>query len=372
MAKVKGLFGTNLRGSIGKVTFRMNDRKNIASQKSSSSKKSASEAQIYQRAVANTSMRAYSMFKSICNHSFEGAPYGAVSMSKFLKYNNDMLRGLGKSGHYVGKNSAGSVAPNPYVMSKGSLAEVLIKDRAANDDDWLRSEFVFENCISNPVPLDNLQNYTVRMFLRDMRMEIGDQLTICGVITNNNSRNFDEDALNPSLAYSYFELSRYVFDEDSLDSPLFKRRKSEQNAVSTDVYELIVDEDVLNKTRSSVSPLCLVAHRHKTGTFVPGIISSIVTEKEGDGEGNVGVIFSKSSVMMCTAIVSRKQGSNWLRSDASMKLNKGLDIYMNWDYDRVKKSYELTGVDTDKILDVADSIVDTVAGAVDSAGSAND
>ena len=142
MAKVKGLFGTMLRGSVGNVTFRKHDKKNVASQKVSNVKKSSTPGQIYQRAIGNTTMQAYSCLKSICDHSFEGTQYGALSMSHFLHINNLLLRNLGNKARFLRKGLGAKVAPVPFIVAEGSLPPIDVVEDSSEEGSLLATSWV--------------------------------------------------------------------------------------------------------------------------------------------------------------------------------------------------------------------------------------
>lgn len=94
------------------------------------------DAQLYQRAIAATVMRAYSAGKAIFDHSFEGVQRGAKNMYEFQRLNMNSLRRLVSAEVTEGVTAADSKArvcvaglnapvPNQYIISTGSYEQIL-------------------------------------------------------------------------------------------------------------------------------------------------------------------------------------------------------------------------------------------------------
>ena len=72
----------------------------------------------------STVIKAYSSMKDICNHSFEGIPYGQKTMNTFISENINMIR---KGVPNVNLSEwKGEAAPNSYIISRGSLPSVVL------------------------------------------------------------------------------------------------------------------------------------------------------------------------------------------------------------------------------------------------------
>ena len=81
-----------------------------------------SSLQMSQRAMMSTVIRAYSSMKDICNHSFEGIPYGQKTMNAFVSENINFIR---KDVPAVNLSEwKGEAVPNAYMISRGSLPPV--------------------------------------------------------------------------------------------------------------------------------------------------------------------------------------------------------------------------------------------------------
>ena len=94
------------------------------------------DAQLYQRAIAATVMRAYSAGKVIFDHAFEGVSRGAKNMYEFQRLNMTNLRRLIAAEVSEGVTAPNSLArvcvaglntpvPNQYIISSGSYEQNL-------------------------------------------------------------------------------------------------------------------------------------------------------------------------------------------------------------------------------------------------------
>lgn len=200
MAVVNGIMGGGLSGSVGRVTFRKGVKGDtIASQKAEKVHNPQTTDQAYQRMCMNTAMKAYSAMKEICNHSFEGAPYGQKSMSLFIQEN---LYGI-KYGFahvsqalnfgFTAKGIMGNVAPRPFLVSKGSLpspAGILsFVGMSINWGEWKNLTGIKE----------------------------GDQLTIVGFISGVDLNEYDEDAQVPfKFVYRRFKFKDSIDDKTTV------------------------------------------------------------------------------------------------------------------------------------------------------------
>lgn len=316
MAKVKGLFGTMLRGSVGNVTFRKHDKKNVASQKVSNAKKSSTPGQIYQRAIGNTTMQAYSCLKSICDHSFEGTQYGALSMSHFLHINNLLLRNLGNKARFLRKGLGAKVAPVPFIVAEGSLPPIdVVEDSSAegNASTWYLADLQSDT-------LENWKKITPRDFMGRLRLDVGDQLSLVACLDKIGSTSYpDAETWDGSLMR--ISLTRYVFDEESYDKPMFIAPTD-----SSEEYSLVVNPAVLDKKRS-----------------VLGAAKLVISSGSADLHCEINTFqFNDETCMSVAAIASRKSSSKWLRSNAQLHVDKGALLLHAYMYNDIESSYVLS------------------------------
>lgn len=130
------LFQGQARGKVGDVVFSVQNGKQISRVRNRSPKNPQTSAQMYQRAIMATVMRAYSAGKMIFDHSFEGKSVGAASMARFMKLNADKLRSVitgdvnnnrteaQAAGRVVGPNVE-TPTPWQYIVAEGSLPQVV-------------------------------------------------------------------------------------------------------------------------------------------------------------------------------------------------------------------------------------------------------
>ena len=121
------LFLGQARGKVGSVVFSKLGAKQITRVHNATPKNPKTDLQTIQRAIAATTMYAYSYLQVVCNHSFEGTAYGAASQQLFLKLNMDRLRRQYATDHTEGntmcfsKKASGYAVPNSYIISRGSI-----------------------------------------------------------------------------------------------------------------------------------------------------------------------------------------------------------------------------------------------------------
>ena len=121
MAQSKSFFGLR-RGSTKSLTFSVYNGKQVTKDRVTEVKNPRSSMQMSQRAVMSTALKAYSLMKDICNHSFEGVPYGQKTMNTFISENINMMR---KQVPRVNLSEwKGRPVLNTYLISRGSLPSV--------------------------------------------------------------------------------------------------------------------------------------------------------------------------------------------------------------------------------------------------------
>lgn len=125
------------RGSIGDVTFYRADGQQLSRVRNRRPKNPKTEAQLYQRAIMATVVKAYQAGKAIFDHSFQGFSVGAACQRQFMSLNAKMLRQLVATDINTPiatmSQKARAVAPgvnvpvaNPFVISRGSYQQNLI------------------------------------------------------------------------------------------------------------------------------------------------------------------------------------------------------------------------------------------------------
>ena len=127
------------RGKVGDLVFSRLDGEQIVRSRNRHPKNPKTNAQLYQRAIMATVLRAYSAGKVIFDHAFEGKQVGAQNQRYFLSENAKRLRaaiaadmaaanvGAAAAGRVVGPGVASPVAWK-YLVSSGSLSQTLFNE----------------------------------------------------------------------------------------------------------------------------------------------------------------------------------------------------------------------------------------------------
>lgn len=121
MAQSKSFFGLR-RGSTKSLTFSVYNGKQVTKDRVTEVKNPRSSMQMEQRAIMSTVLKTYSLMKDICNHSFEGIPYGQKSMNTFVSENINLIKQLVPRVNL--SNWKGNPVMNTYLISRGSLPSV--------------------------------------------------------------------------------------------------------------------------------------------------------------------------------------------------------------------------------------------------------
>lgn len=291
MAILKGINGGSFSGSVGKVTFRKGLKgKTIASQKAESVSNPRTHAQQEQRMFMKTAVTAYSAMKDICNHSFEGVPFGQKSMAKFIELNVEQIRNystLSISGFTSRKN--GSVAPQYYIVSKGTLNGIeLLKDTSL--------------CFSANGSALKISSLTWGDFSKIYELKGGDQIEVVSLYSNNEPIDTWDEEFQDNIKFSY---SRYVIS---------KKIKDTDNILADNMSNF--NETLFSEIKEG-----------KVSLFA-----------DGRGTETINLISNNCYIWCAAVIVSRKQGNKWLRSTAEMTIN-GTTAPAAYKYDNVIKSY---------------------------------
>lgn len=290
MGKVVGIFAGEIRGSVGKVTFRKANGENVVSQKVTQVANPRSEVQQIQRMKMYTVVKAYSLMKNICDHSFENARGRNGNMSMFVKKNVhslwvSMLETEQEDGNcYLGMGEQNKIAPNNYQISEGSLqsnvAAFNVQINVNGNNSWMN--VIGLKGAEEPYTRDNMQDITVKELHELFGCEIGTQITICSI----------SGYTNPEFVYS-----RYVFNKDSADEKVFAQ-----------VGKVVkVSEDVLDMNNTKITNGAIIGVIRGGETGAEKTYLWLGTQS---GSGEEGVA--------CGIILSSKENGAWKRSTATL------------------------------------------------------
>lgn len=295
MGKVKGIFGSNISGRVGNVVFRKGAKANIVSQRPAAVKNPRSDLQQTQRAYIKTVASAYSVFKAICDHSFEGITYGGPSMHYFNKVNYPVVSGEQKA---VLKNSDSVVVPVPFVMSKGSIIW--------NSNFGTAGQIADISAFMKKYKITSITEIDYGQLLQALGLVNGDQITV--ITVNKENRVFEAPNGLVSQSANFISYARYILKCSENTTKAFE--KVDQ---STEIYIL--------------SPSILAAESQMNN------LASIVVS----ADGKISIDVDGDVLSLYTAIISRKNNDKWLRSNASLYISG--DEETSYDIDKALPSY---------------------------------
>lgn len=148
-------------------------------------------AQLVQRAVVSTAVKAYSSLQEICNHAFQNFEGKLKNQERFMRLNISMLRDLALQnvyswspirwtaqnyGNYVEKDST-RVLINPWIISEGDLPQI-------NVERWGKYKNLYDVPVFHLGVTNALNTMTYAMFAEALGLNIGDQITFVWQETN--------------------------------------------------------------------------------------------------------------------------------------------------------------------------------------------
>lgn len=310
MATGNLLLGMGKR-SIGDITLYRSRGMQRARARNRAPKNPRSQAQNLQRAFTATTAKAYSMFKVLADHSFQGKSVGADNQSEFLKVNMEKLRAGAISDvqngtpeaecltAVVNRNSIGC-ALNPYTLSKGSAINNLIS-LVADEEATPKFKFVTGSA-----------DATANSVLAGLGIVGGDIFTIAvhNAIDSKGAfaSQFGDFASCPT---SEFGFVRLIVKNEISDEVLWQTAKVE------DVFDI----ESQNITGSLLETL-------RTGTMVNNgaAVNFLLTTPSANDIGGVAII--------------RSRRDSGIRSNSSFKfVNAALDAIVDYPPCGIKQMY---------------------------------
>lgn len=286
MAIIKGTYVTRLSGKVGNVVYRNRGGENIASEKPATVKNPRSNAQQRQRMVFATVSAAYSAMKEICDHSFEGITYGANNMAEFMKRNLSVMKSRTKNFNAKGNPY---MVPNPFLISRGSLPTIPVDSGQIGVTEINGTPSITIHIPTMTLSTDNVATYTVEQLHKDLGIEIGDQITLLGVSNTKNGERISS-GVAPVQSQTTFIYARLVFDANKANGVLFS--------------EGAINATNLAPESQNVNAIALNANENGFA------LKSDLWENTGD------------DLCAGAVIISRKTGTDWMRSTQSLVTNE--------------------------------------------------
>lgn len=231
------------RGSVGDITFYRMDGQQIARSRNRKPKNPRTNAQLYQRAIIATTMRAYSAGKEIFDHSFEGLSVGMKNMREFLRLNADALRnavkydlGVQPTNHInavVNAPKTNTPVPNKYIISKGSLQNNLFVFKEPTENGGI--------CKISTPPV--VGNETVAQYFERLGVQVGDIFTFVGFTINKSNTVFVVE--NGIGTGAYQEESNFFFVRLIVNDGALATTPAE-DALLSSVFEIDTTSNVYN------------------------------------------------------------------------------------------------------------------------------
>lgn len=259
MAQSKGFFGLR-KGSTKSLTFSVLDGKQITKDRVYDVKNPRTESQMRQRMLMTTIGAAFKTLKSIADHSFEGYSSGMQCMRQFNSRNLNRFKqaAAAKGSVAFNKYKDGDINPLPFILASGSLPGFAFKFDATSN-----LEIVGEK--------EEADFTTAEGIYAALGVQRNDLITFCTVIGEGTTLNG---------VYSYkaerFNIVRLYCD------------KSGAVSKPADAFTISTNNDQASVSMSTAA--------------------NAITIKTG--EADFGAV-----------IQSRKNDSDWLRSDAVMIVN---------------------------------------------------
>lgn len=301
------------RGKVGDIVFTRLDGEQVARAYNAHPKYSNTIAQATNRMNLATISQAYSAFKGIADHSFEGKSFGMQSMKAFMSENIKLVQG--GQGAYLFRNGRG-VAPNALTIAKGSI-DITALGVVTYDTD---NNGVFVN--TSLTASAQIPNLTVAQFCIDMGIRKGDEVCFVVLVPNvvNNYKISDETSISQkacSVAYCRFTISVDTAD----DAKVFLAVEGEEN-------EFVLNKSVMS-SYENIDNLSVnfSNYLHVNKLWFAGFFSS------GFEDGELG----------CAVVISRKEGSAWLRSTSTIVWGPNA-VVENFDYATALSSYSPEGI----------------------------
>lgn len=291
------LFLGTARGKVGDVVFSRQGGAQIARVRNRSPKNPQTPLQMAQRVIMSTVGKAYSLMAPIADHAFQGRSEGTMCQSRFTELNVALLRRAAAEALNDGSaeaiitsqatnfNGKGESLPalNPFVISEGSLPSPRLQETAGGIGVRLGIT-------------TTLATVTYGDIINALGAQRGDQLTFVLLTTDQSEAGVDAGFANG------FHFCRIILDpsEGDLSTPFL------QTPGSGDTNFYVNKPNAKNEGS--------VNFELGSGTGESVLIPLV------DGIGSNGTRYGEGAL---GAILSRKSGELWQRSNSSLVLFTG-------------------------------------------------
>lgn len=296
------------RGSVGDVTFYRRNAQQISRVRVRQVKNPQSPAQMYQRAINRTAVRAYGVVKAICDHSYEGISYGAESYAKFLSLNMAILRNElaneqsteFRNRSFLPKDVYGMTAM-PYFISRGSLPSFVVDGQIGGKYAEITPlEGVTLSAVAMFRSLSDVENATYQQVIDMLGAHLGDQVTIMRVKSASASGQADEPVGSEMV------LARIILDPGSGNDPAETNFFDNYGAQGDFKVLRVNDPNPRNEGR---------AYFFQERASGVGAVSTIYATC------GIETLQSAEDVGFCAILSRQREDGTWMRSSAFFAYN---------------------------------------------------
>lgn len=196
------------RGKVGDVVFSRVGGQQVARARNRAPKNPQTNLQILQRVMFATIGKAYSLVADIADHSFEGLQVGTPNQSRFISQNVAKLRSklaavlalptdeVISASNIANFNQSGDpyAVLNDYIISSGSLPPIAVQGVEASG--------AVAAQLGGTIAAATPAAPTYAEVAAALGMQLGDQLTICGLVHNYRDFAFANRAFAPQFVYA--------------------------------------------------------------------------------------------------------------------------------------------------------------------------
>lgn len=296
MAKVKGIFSTQLKGKVGPVVYRNTPNGQTVSQRPANVKNPKTYAQMWQRMKMSTIQKAYSGLKGIVDHSWEGVQYGQKSMSEFTKRNFDTI--AGGQGAFMALPDLIGATPSDWLISDGSIAFSNFNDTVTT---YEKMNLTGED---SPAPVfvvpGTFADITCEQFIKAVGAEVGDIITFVAVVKEVNSSSVGDDVTQYPSVMRAARIEIRALDSDLASEKMFNGNKLSEEAVG--IFKVANAEYIDGVDSINIADLRVEANASGNNS----VYIAFAPMKAGDQLFSLGYI------------LSRKADSGWKRSTSKL------------------------------------------------------
>lgn len=212
------MFLGHARGKVGDVVFSRQNGEQVTRTRNRHPKNPQTPLQLLQRVILKTTGAAYSAFREICDHSFQGLGTGTPNQSRFMQRNVEIFRNvlaevinsgdtetILSDGH-TNFNARNVMMPlvNEYLISEGTLPSINYSLEAAD------AALHFDMPAITVASESNIPSY--KELVDGLKIQAGDQLTFIAILHDDTD---DPNAM--AAAITGFEYARVILDPASGD-----------------------------------------------------------------------------------------------------------------------------------------------------------